>query len=191
MSTVVLIRHGETDWAGKFCGYSDPRLNASGKRDAIRVAEEVSRLDIARIYSSDLRRAAQTARAIAKRTGIAVEFLTGLREIHFGQWEGLSWHEIESRSADEAHLWQREFPFQSAPGGETYSGFTTRVETTIEALLREAPGMTVAVVTHRGVMRHALTKLFGFAETEASSRTAAYGSTVITTRPLSLCEVLP
>lgn len=191
MSTVVLIRHGETDLAGKFCGHSDPRLNASGKRDAIRVAEEVSRLNIARLYSSDLHRAAQTARAVAKRTGIAVEYLTGLREIHFGQWEGLGWHEIETRFADEAHQWQRKFPLQSAPGGETYSGFTSRVETTIAALLREAPGMTVAVVTHRGVMRHALTKLFGFADAEAATRTAAYGATVITAGPPSLREVLP
>lgn len=141
MSTIVLIRHGETDLAGRFCGYSDPRLNAAGERDAIRVAEEISRLDISCIYSSDLRRAAQTARAIAKRTGITVEYLRELREIHFGRWEGLSWNEIETRFADEAHQWLRQFPFQSAPGGETYTDFTTRVETAITPLLRGAPEM--------------------------------------------------
>ena len=191
MSTVVLVRHAETDLAGRFCGHSDPRLNASGKRNAIRVAGEVSRLNIARLYSSDLRRAAQTAGTIAKRSGIAVEFSTGLREIYFGQWEGLSWQEIETRFNDEARRWLREFPLRRAPGGEPYSDFTTRIETTIAALLREAPGDTVAIVTHRGVMRHVLTKLFGFAEAEASSRTAAYGATVVTASPLSLSQVLP
>jgi broad specificity phosphatase PhoE len=191
MSTIVLIRHGETDLAGRFCGYSDPRLNASGERDAIRVAEEISRLDISCIYSSDLHRAAQTARAIAKQTGITVEYLRELREIHFGRWEGLSWNEIETRFADEAHRWLREFLFQSAPGGETYTDFTTRVETAIAPLLRGAPEMMIAVVTHRGVMRHVLTELFGFAETEASTRTAVYGATVIAASPQSRCEEQP
>ena len=67
MSTIVLIRHGETGMAGRFCGHSDPDLNAVGQHEAIHVAEEVSRLSIARIYSSDLRRASQTAKAIAQQ----------------------------------------------------------------------------------------------------------------------------
>jgi alpha-ribazole phosphatase len=191
MSAVVLIRHGETCMAGRFCGQSDPELNAAGEREAIYVAENVSKLNIARIYSSDLRRASQTAKAIAQRAGIAVECLTGLREIDCGQWEGLSWQEIEVQFPDETELWLREFPLRSAPGGETYTAFTARVETAIAALLGEAAGMTIAVVTHRGVMRHALTKFFGFAETEAWERTAAYGATVIAASPSSVCEVLP
>jgi alpha-ribazole phosphatase/probable phosphoglycerate mutase len=191
MSTIALIRHGETGMAGRFCGHSDPDLNAVGHHEAIHVAEEVSRLSIARIYSSDLRRASQTAKAIAQQTGIAADYLTGLREVHFGQWEGLTWQEIEARFPDEADQWLREFPLRSAPGGETYTAFTARVETAIAALLCEAAGMTIAVVTHRGVMRHALTKFFGFAETEAWERTAAYGATVIAAIPPSVCEVLP
>jgi alpha-ribazole phosphatase/probable phosphoglycerate mutase len=191
MSTIVLIRHGETGMAGRFCGHSDPDLNAVGQHEAIHVAEEVSRLSIARIYSSDLRRASQTAKAIAQRTGIAVNCLTGLREIDFGQWEGLTWQEIEAQFPDEVDLWLREFPLRSAPGGEAYTAFTARVETTIAAVLRDAASMAIAVVTHRGVMRHTLTKFFGFAETEAWERTAAYGATVITASPLSVCEVLP
>lgn len=191
MSTIVLIRHGETCMAGRFCGHSDPELSAAGEREAIHVAENVSKLDIGRIYSSDLRRASQTAKAIAQRTGIAVDCLTGLREIDFGQWEGLTWHEIEVQFPDEADFWLREFPSLSAPGGEAYAAFTARVETTIAAVLRNAGSMTIAVVTHRGVMRHALTKFFGFAETEAWETTAAYGATIITASPLSVSEVQP
>jgi alpha-ribazole phosphatase/probable phosphoglycerate mutase len=191
MSTIVLIRHGETGMAGKFCGQSNPELNASGEREAIRVAEEVSRLGIARIYSSDLCRASQTAAAIAQRIEIEVNYLTGLREIHFGHWEGLAWHEIEARFPEDAGRWLREFPLRSAPGGETYTAFTARVETAITALLCEAAEMTIAVVTHRGVMRHALTNFFGFTEAGAWTRTATYGATVITVSPPSPCEVLP
>jgi broad specificity phosphatase PhoE len=179
MSTIVLIRHGETGMAGRFCGHSDPDLNASGEREAIRVAEEASRLGIERIYSSDLCRASQTAAAIVQRTGIEVDYLAGLREIYFGQWEGLAWHQIEARFPDEAGRWLREFPWRSAPGGETYAAFTARVETEITGLLREAADMTMAVVTHRGVMRHALTEFFGFTEAEAWTKTATYGATIV------------
>ena len=191
MSTIILIRHCETDLSGRFCGHSDPDLNPSGKREAIRVAEEVSKLNISRIFSSDLRRAVQTAKAIADRTEIEVDYDTSLREIHFGQWEGLTWHEIESRFAEEAAQWLRKYPLQGAPGGEDYAAFVSRAETAIAVLLREAQEATVAVVTHRGVMRHALINLFGFEESDASTRTAAYGSTVITMTPQFLREELP
>jgi len=191
MSVVALIRHGETCMAGRFCGQSDPELNAAGEREAMNIAERVSKLDIARIYSSDLRRASQTAKAIAQRTGVAVECLTGLREIDFGQWEGLAWQEIEIQFPDEADLWLREFPLRSAPGGEAYTAFATRVETAISGVLSKAADRTIAVVTHRGVMRHALTKFFGFAEMEAWKATADYGTTVITADPPYVCEVLP
>jgi alpha-ribazole phosphatase len=189
--SILLIRHAETDMAGRFCGHSDPKLNAAGERQALRVAEEVSGLGIARIYSSDLRRAAQTAAAIAQRAGIAVNHRVGLREIDFGQWEGLDWRQIELRFPEEADLWLREFPLRSAPGGEAYSAFTDRVETTIATLLRKTRNVTTALVTHRGVMSYVLTKFFGIPEREAWAKSASYGATVIATNPACASEVLP
>ena len=190
MSTLVFIRHGETDMAGRFCGHSDPKLNAAGEHDAMRVAEVVSSMGIARIYSSDLRRASQTAAVIAQRSGMEFSYRAGLREIDFGEWEGLAWPEIEGRFPKEADLWLREFPLRSAPGGEPYSVFTTRIDATITALLRETVGMTTAVVTHRGVMHYALTTYFGFSEEESWTRTAAYGAMVTSTNPFCSCEVM-
>jgi alpha-ribazole phosphatase len=197
MSSIVFIRHGETDMAGRFCGHSDPDLNAAGAREAIGVAEAVSRLNVARIYSSDLRRASQTAQAIAERVGINVDYSTGLREISFGRWEGLNWQQIETQFPDEAAKWLRQFPIGGAPGGESYTDFRARVETMIGKLIREAEAIqeaaesTIAVVTHRGLMRYALTKFFGLAEAEAWTRTAAYGAMVPLARIHSACEVLP
>jgi broad specificity phosphatase PhoE len=191
MSIMVFIRHGSTDMAGRFCGHSDPGLNAAGAREAIRVAEEISKFNVARIYSSDLRRAAQTARAIADRGGINVDYRTGLREICFGKWEGLSWQEIEAQFPDQADKWLREFPLCSAPRGESYMAFTARVEAVIEEFIREPGESVIAVVTHRGVMDYALTKFFGFSESEAWTRTKAYGATVVVARNRFACEVLP
>ena len=190
MSTLVFTRHGETDMAGRFCGHSDPELNKAGERDAMCVVKAVSNMGIASVYSSDLRRASQTAAIIAQHSGIEVSSLAGLREIDFGEWEGFAWPEIEVRFPKEAELWLREFPLRSAPGGEPYSAFTKRIDATLAALLRKTAGMTTAVVTHRGVMHYALTTYFGFSEEESWKGTAAYGNTVTTNNPLCSCEVM-
>ncbi len=179
MSALIFIRHGETDMAGKFCGHSDPELNAAGELQAARVAEEVANLGIERIYSSDLLRAAQTAAVLARRIGVEAELRDSLREIYFGLWEGLSWQEIETRFPQEAGRWMHEFPPRGAPGGEAYSIFKARIDAALEPLLRESLLRTIAVVTHLGVMSYALTEFFGFSEEEAWTRTAPYGAVVV------------
>jgi broad specificity phosphatase PhoE len=189
MSTLIFIRHGETDMAGTFCGQSDPELNSAGESQVLRLAEEVAMLGIERIYSSDLSRTARTAMAIAKRIGIAVDYLPALREIHFGLWEGLHWQEIEDRFPDEANRWVREFPLRNSPEGEAYADFTARVEDTIATILEGAAGRKTAVVTHRGVIRYALTKFFGRCEHEAWIKTAPYCAVIIVPARIRECEV--
>ncbi|MGA2889932.1 MAG: histidine phosphatase family protein [Terracidiphilus sp.] len=182
MNSIVFIRHGETDMAGRFCGHSDPELNPAGESQVIRLANEVAMLGIEHIYSSDLRRASWTAAAIAHRIGVDVCYMPELREIHFGLWEGFNWQEIEGQFPEEADRWLRDFPMQSAPCGESYAKFTARIEAAIAPLLEAAEGMTTAIVTHRGVMRYALARFFDIAEEEACEKTARYGSVVIAAR---------
>jgi alpha-ribazole phosphatase/probable phosphoglycerate mutase len=190
MNTLVFIRHGETGMAGAFCGHSDPVLNPAGESQVRLLAEEVAMLGIERIYSSDLRRTAQTAVAIAQRIGVNVNYLPALREIHFGLWEGLHWQEIEDRYSDEAGRWLREFPARSAPGGEAYADFTARVDNIIATLFERSAGRTTAVVTHRGVMRCALTRFCSFPEDEAWTKTAPYCAMVTVPVRMRDCEVL-
>jgi alpha-ribazole phosphatase/probable phosphoglycerate mutase len=190
MNILVLIRHGETDMAGTFCGHSDPELNPAGESQVLRLAEEVAMLGIERIYSSDLRRATQTATAIAQRIGVGVDYVPALREINFGLWEGLTWQEIEACCPDKADRWLREFPLRSAPDGEAYADFTARVDDAIATLLERSAGITTAVVTHRGVMRYALTKFFNFSEDEAWAKTAPYCAMVVAPIRMLECEVL-
>jgi len=178
VSAIVLIRHLETDLGGTFCGHSDPDLNAVGQRRLPSLAEELAPLGIKRIVSSDLRRASRTALAIGERIGVPVETRPGLREIHFGLWEGLLWEEIELGYHDEARLWVSEFPTRPAPGGEPYREFVARVEAEFIALIADSRGPTTAVVTHRGVMQHALTRFFGFSEHDARKRAEDYGAIV-------------
>jgi alpha-ribazole phosphatase/probable phosphoglycerate mutase len=181
MNGIVLIRHAETDLAGKFCGQSDPDLNFAGERRLRSLVEEIAPLGSQRIYSSDLRRAARTAAAIAERIRVSVELRPGLREIHFGRWEGLSWKEVEQQYPDEAELWAREFPSGSVPGGESYRDFIARVEAEFHRLLQETESMVRTVVTHRGVLQYALTRFFGFSEADARSRTEEFGAIILAT----------
>lgn len=190
MSALIFIRHGETEMARRFCGHSDPDLNPAGELQIARAAEEVAQLGVHRIYSSDLLRASRTASAIGKRIGVNVELRPVLREIYFGLWEGLNWEEIEDRFPEEAGRWLNDFPLRSAPGGEEYAAFTARIDAAIAPLLSEAPAMTTAIVTHRGVMRYALTRFFGFREKEAWTKTAPYGAVVVAAVRSCDCEVL-
>lgn len=178
MSMIVLIRHVETDMAGRFCGHSDPAPNLAGETQIAAVVEKVKSMGISRIYSSDLRRAAQTATAIGQSADIEVRLRPGLREIHFGAWEGLSWKEVEVQFPQEAKLWLEEFPSRAVPGGERYSDFAARVGREFTPLLNETEGCCTAVITHRGVLQYVLTRYFNFQDTEAWERTAAYGTVI-------------
>jgi len=182
MNEVILIRHVETDLAGTFCGQTDPDLNAAGERGLRSVLEEIRHLGITRIYSSDLRRASRTAFAIGERVGAPVELRPGLREIHFGRWEGLTWDQIELSYPREAELWVREFPERSAPDGEAYRDFVARVEAEFRGVIAQQRNAPLAVVTHRGVLQYAMSQFFGFTRDEARKRTGNYGAIVVATR---------
>lgn len=178
MKTIILIRHAETAMAGRFCGHSDPELNAAGEVQLARIVEQVLPLGIDRIVSSDLRRACRTAQAIGQRIGVDPELRQQLREIHFGLWEGMSWNEITAHFPREAQGWIAGFP-SDAPQGEPYEELCARVEMEFDSLLDTSADGVIAVVTHRGPMRYALTKFFGRSEQEAFEQTAAYGAVIV------------
>lgn len=178
MKHLLLIRHAETDLAGRFCGHSDPELNHRGRQQLAGVVEQVSKYDIQRIYTSDLRRARQTAESIASHFGIGVEVRPSLREIYFGLWEGLSWNEIEARDPVLARLWAEQYPNSTAPGGESWQQYERRVLAESAFLFRAATECPIAVVAHAGFMRVLLATVYGLPEEETWKLTKEYGSVV-------------
>ncbi len=153
---LVLIRHGESEdnVAGRLSGWTDSDLTSVGVDQARRMARLVA--DIYRpaaLYASPLTRAVKTARAIAELTGLPINLREDLREIHFGDAEGLTIDEVVSRFPTE---WQRaqdeddvEFGF---PGGEPRIQFHQRVRNAFSDLIESHPGETIAVVSHGGVL---------------------------------------
>jgi alpha-ribazole phosphatase len=178
MTDFLLIRHAETDMAGRFCGHSDPELNQRGRQQLVGVVDRLSEYAIRRIYTSDLRRARQTAEAIAAHFGVGFEVRLGLREIHFGLWEGLSWSEIEACDPVVAKSWAERHPNSTAPGGESLQQFERRVRAESAFLFAAGTECPIAVVAHAGFMRVLLTNFYGVLEEEAWKLTKEYGSVV-------------
>ena len=177
MSGIVFIRHAATDMAGTFCGHSDPPVNAQGQEQIENILAALGNEPWDAVYSSDLKRAVTTAEALARVSHCHVITTPGLREIHFGAWEGLTWEQIEERDAVYAQRWIESFPFLNAPKGESFSLFERRVLKEVERLFRIADGKRVAAVTHSGVMRVVLRTCLGCSEEESWERTKTYCST--------------
>lgn len=177
MNRIIFVRHGETDQAGAFCGQIDPDLNAAGEHQARMLERDLRCAGLNAVYSSDLRRAWKTAHAIASGARVAHSVSRNLREIAFGAWEGLRWSEIEEHYPREAMLWTAQYPNRAAPGGEDFHSFSERVLSQMHRIQGESPGL-VCIVCHGGVIRLALTQLFGVPEEQAWACTKKYGQII-------------
>jgi alpha-ribazole phosphatase len=172
MSTLLFIRHAETDMAGTFCGHSNPPVNARGHQQILVLLKALDAEPIDAVYSSDLQRAATTADALAKAFACPSATTSALREINFGEWEGLTWPEIETKDEAYARDWSNAYPNLPAPGGESFDAFQARVLDQVQHLL--TLDGCFAVVTHAGVMRVVLRALCGLDEKETWERTRLY-----------------
>ncbi len=177
MSRALFIRHAETEMAGRFCGHSDPDLNAQGRMQLASLTNLLSAEPIDMVYSSDLRRASATAQAIAAVREIPQVVRPALREIDFGRWEGLRWEQIEQIDPEYAREWVARYPHLAAPSGENFQAFEARVLGEVTRLLDDSRG-PIAVVTHGGVLRVVLRHLCGRSDEEAWRQTQAYCSLV-------------
>ncbi len=174
MSGLLFIRHAETDMAGRFCGHSNPALNERGLQQLDALTKAISTEPIEAIYSSDLQRAVTTASVLTTLFAFTPITMPTLREMNFGEWEGLTWREIEARDPEYASQWMAGYPNIPAPGGERFEDFRMRVLGEVSRLVTAANHRYVAVVTHAGVMQVVLQSLCGLSAQEAWSRTQTY-----------------
>jgi broad specificity phosphatase PhoE len=170
VSEIFFVRHAATAMAGRFCGHSDPELNVLGREQLGDLVVLLSGERFERVYSSDLKRARSTAQAVADAHDVPLETRSALREIDFGEWEGLLWEEIEERDPQYAKAWMEAFPHLPAPSGETFGTFEARVLREVTGLVDRHPE-PIAVVTHGGVLRVILQHLCGRSASEAWQET--------------------
>ena len=150
MTTLLLVRHGETDWNadGRLQGQTDRPLSDFGRRQAQQLAEELADEELEAIYSSDLARARETAEIVGERVGLAVALDPALREKDWGTWEGLTAVERD----------RVEFVDESTKAHQE------RILVALRRIAERHRGDgVVLVVTHGGSMRRVQTAAMGMA----------------------------
>ncbi|KAI3834883.1 hypothetical protein MKW98_015996 [Papaver atlanticum] len=158
VSEIVLVRHGETTWnnAGRIQGSLESELNEAGWKQADAIAARLGKeLKPAAIYSSDLKRAKNTAEMIAKACHIPeVIEVPDLKERHVGSLQGYYWSEIQEKEP-EAYLafFSSEKDLEIPGGGESFNQLCERSVSALEEIASKHKGERVIVVTHGGVLR--------------------------------------
>lgn len=160
---MVLVRHGDTVAGSRerFWGSTDVALSEAGLHQAEGVAARLAAEPLMAVYASDLVRARRSAEIIAARHDLPVIPCPELREIDFGEIEGLTFAEAAARFPDVTGHWASRRPNLAFPGGEDIDGFIRRVAAFIPRLTAHADGETVAVVAHSGTLRNLTSQLMG------------------------------
>lgn len=153
---MLLIRHGQTEHNAqqRLAGWTDSALSDLGRRQADALGRHiVETYQLDRIVASPLQRAWRTALAITSRLGCEPEPLPDLREIHFGDLEGLAWVEFERHHPELFRQWEAAPTGELRwPGGESRSEFRERVARAFQPIEAESRRRVVAVVCHGGVI---------------------------------------
>ena len=147
-----LIRHGLSEWnaAGRIQGHSNSDLTELGRAQGRAAGRALARLPLVALYASDLDRAQQTAAAIGETVPLEIQTDPRLRESNFGDFEGMTWPEVEAKHPDaQQQLLDPEF---SVPGGESRSETLGRALDAFEDFGSRHTGGHVAAVTHGGLM---------------------------------------
>lgn len=160
---LYIIRHGQV------VGHDDPRYNGHtdvdltplGRAQMEAAAEELADVDLAAVYSSDLKRARYGGEHLVRNRSLTLQIDSGLRELYFGQWEGLNYQEVSERYPGAMDLRLQDPIHFRMPGGETIGEFWVRVGTKMTEILSRHAGSTIAVVAHSGVNRVVLLQALG------------------------------
>jgi broad specificity phosphatase PhoE len=176
-TTLVLVRHAETDWnrERRFQGRADLPLNEAGREQARALAGRLRTEPVTAVYTSPLRRALETAEIVAARLGLEPRALDALLEIDVGAWEGLTIDEVRARYPERFDVdWRSGWE-----DGETYDELVERVVPALLELGRRHDCGHVLAVTHAGPLRAAI----------AASMRLSYDEARPLIGPLGNCDV--
>jgi broad specificity phosphatase PhoE len=158
---LLLLRHGQTALSleRRYSGRGDPELTPLGHAQAAAAAARLAGEPVAAVLTSPLRRAHQTAVAVAEATSAPLAAHDGLVEADFGTWEGLSFAEARDRDPELHDRWLGSHDV-APPGGESFAEVRERVLAALDAVVAAHPARTVVLVTHvtpiKAILRHAL-----------------------------------
>ena len=165
-TTVVLIRHGQTDWnlAGRWQGHADIPLNETGKAQAKALAERLANWPIKAIYSSDLKRCAETATAVANKIGLTPTYKKIWRERDVGEFSGFTGQQIREKFPE---IWKNaKRGMIDPPNGETFLDLRKRSMAAFEETIAHHNSEMIAVFSHGGVLHTLIAQIIGIDKNE-------------------------
>ena len=181
-----LVRHGETEWnrVGRAQGQADPPLNKEGLEQAVAVAARLAPVSFEAAYSSDLRRAAETAAPVMHGRDTPIVHRRDLREKSFGEWEGITYEELQLRYPAMLEELFDERPAFAPPGGESDLEIFERAAAAAARIAKRHAGTdgNILVVSHGGTLRAMVVSMLGLpVESMWRLRLSNAGLSVITT----------
>lgn len=177
MGEVVLVRHGETEGESsiRLNGSTDVALNDTGREQMRAVGESLAAEVFDSVIVSPLSRSREGAEIVLGRRGPKPRIIEGFREIDFGDWEGLTFAEIEQRDPEGYARYRAEGLAFRFPGGESRAGFQARVAAAVPGAIPDPTVRTLGVL-HKGVIKIILAELLGLAFEEYSDIPVGLGS---------------
>ena len=154
MTRIIMIRHGETEWnqLGIYQGQLNSNLTENGLNQASAIAQRLQDFNFDYLYSSDLGRAQETAIPVSKACNLPLHLNTGLRERHYGDFQGLEKSRVADIHPKAYTSHQANDPHYVIPNGESMVQFQKRVWTCIENLAEKHEGKSIIIVTHGGTI---------------------------------------
>ncbi|QXM06052.1 histidine phosphatase family protein [Crassaminicella indica] len=155
MTRLYLIRHGQTKWniESRAQGSKNVELTEEGRNQAVLLAKSMKKYRIDAIYSSDLDRAYETAKILGKTMNLEVKKIDGLREMSFGEWEGLTNEEIQRSYLKDYTVWRNEPHKAIIPGGEKLLEVQKRGLKAIYDIVKENENKNIVVVSHGVIIK--------------------------------------
>lgn len=200
---LYLVRHGESigNSLRTLLGHTDLGLSELGIEQAQKCASALSSVPFGAIYSSDLKRAMDTAAPHGKVHSLPVIPRAGLRELHIGLWENMHIDDIKERFCDlYFHNWREDFFEFQAPGGESVPHLKERITAELSCIANNHPGQNVLVVFHAAAIRAFWSGIYEFQENDkctelpfpknASYSTVKYSDGKFTPISFSVCDYI-
>ena len=162
MTQIVVARHGETEWNASeiFRGRRDIGLNETGIEQAEMLGNYLIDLRIEAIYSSQLKRALDTARSVAKHHSLNVNVNPGLMDFNYGAWEGLTHQAVKDKYRELYTRWLEEPHLVDIPEGENLGEVRERTKSILDRVVSKYSGLVV-LVSHRVVNKVMICSMLG------------------------------
>ena len=161
MIKLILVRHGKTkrNKKGALSGLTDSVLSETGKLQSQKIADYLKYTNIDKIYTTPFKRTKETIEKLAETKNIKVEESSQLNEINFGDFEGLSFKDIEKNHPEEVQKMIKDGDKYKYPNGESLEDTFVRVKKEINNIINNNENSTILICSHGGTIRNIISYL--------------------------------